>query len=27
VRKVDFLLGLGIEAALRGCRRSHEGRR
>ena len=26
-REVDFLLGLGIEAALRGSRRSHEGRR
>jgi len=26
-RKVDFLLGLGVEAALRGSRRGHEGRR
>ena len=26
-REVDFLLGLGVEAALRGSRRSHEGRR
>ena len=26
-REVHFLLGLGVEAPLRGSRRSHEGRR